>query len=446
MGIMSSAFAPSILLISAGAWGAGVVLSGCAAPAETPPLTLPEQQEIRDASEADTDVRTINDTGVPPDGPITPGGSSPSDNREPNPSAAATSLPPVIAAEAGESPVSIDTISTGYRTVGGLLAEVNGRAIYSDDIISTVRPDLRGKARTFDFDQFLSEARTTIAAELADRIRNEKSRVVAERNLVAKDRDLARLIAVQWRTKQISEAGGSEARARQLAREEMDASLETLAEQMEGRILGILFYQKNILPRATPSANEVRDYFRRHRDEFRVAGSIDFLLIELARRSGETQEEFAERAEAVHARAAAGEDFAALAGEASDNPLYRQSNGRLPEMLELTQPGQFRWSHVDAAAWNTPVGGVTPLIEEDNGRRRFVAKVIERERPRTLGFDEAQGRITQVLTSQRRQELLRKLEADAASYAAVTPSEEIDRYLETAVEVAAQNYGRWRTD
>src|SRR5690606_18610087 len=146
------------------------------------------------------------------------------------------------------------------------------------------------------------------------------------------------------------------------------------------------------------------------------------------------------------ARAAAGEDFAALAGETSDNPLYRQSNGRLPEMLELTQPGQFRWAAVDAAVWNTPVGQITPVIQEEGGRRCFIAKVIEQQRPRTLGFDEAQGPITQVLTNQRRQALLRELEADASQYAAVTSQEEIERFLETAVEVAAQNYGRWRAD
>lgn len=446
MRVMSSALAPSILFVTAGAVGAGLVVGGCASPSQTPPLTLPERQEIRDASDADTDVRTIDETGVAPDGPITPGGSSPAEDRGPGPSAAGSAVPPILAAEAGESMISVDAASDGYRTAGGLLAEVNGRAIYSDDIISTLRLDLRGKAKNYGREDFLREARTSIAGELSDRIRNEISRVVAERNLVSKDRELARLIAMQWRTKQISEAGGSEARARQLAREEMDASLESLSEQMEARILGILFYQKNILPRATPSANEVRDYFRRHRDEFRIAGSIDFLLIELERQSGETAEAFDERAQAIHARALAGEDFAAMAGETSDNPLYRQSKGSLPEMLELSQPGQFRWAGVDAAVWNAPVGGVTPVIAEDNGRLRFVAKVTGQERPRTLGFDEAQGRITQVLTFQRRQELLRELEADASRYAAVTPQEEINRFMETAVEVAAQNYTRWRAD
>ena len=280
----------------------------------------------------------------------------------------------------------------------------------------------------------------------ADRIRNEISRVIAERNLVARDRELARLVAMQWRTRQISAAGGSEARARQLAREETGSSLQALAEQTEARILGILFYQKNILPRATPSANEVRDYFRRHRDEFRVEGAIDFLLIELVRQSGESPDAFEARAARVHARAAAGEDFATLAGEVNDNPVYRQSNGRLPQMLQLTRPGQFRWAAVDAAAWSTPVGRITPVIPEDSGNRRFIARILEQQTPRVLGFDEAQEQITQILTFQRRQALLGELEADATRYAAVTPQEEIDRFLRTAVEVAAQNYQRWRND
>lgn len=370
----------------------------------------------------------------------------------------ADGVPEVFAAaqQAGRSELAAQTAlavepglsTTGFHTVGGVLAEVNGKPIFSDDVIDSVRIELRGLAtQEPNKDRFIQQAQAVLERELRQRIEDELLRLVAERNLTENDRQRALFAATQYRVSRITAAGGSEARARQIAREEFGISLEKLVEEKEQTFLFLIFVQAVILPRADPSAQEMREYFLRHRDSYsgQGRGEVEFLLIEMNPQGPSTSaEEMRVRAEHVQDLAESGEDFRTLAAEHNDNPSYKASGGAVPGMP--LGRGDFRWQAVDAAVWATEEGGVTEVIAEEGGNRLFIAKVIRKSEPQATGFDEVQERIRAQIRDARRIELTQQYIAEAQDYAAITPVEQINRNLRTALEVVAQQYVPWRAE
>jgi hypothetical protein len=421
-------------------WAAAI---GCASPLDRPALTL--TQQTQPVVEVDP-AQPIAATGAA-------GGQSSALAID-----ALDAQTPEIFATAQQDPQAPTTQATspspgdgpGYRTIGGVLAEVNGKPIFSEEVIAASRNELRAAAKQqADRERFLQEARRILAAEIQSRMQNEMLRLVAERNLSRADRQRALFAATEFRVNRISAAGGSEARARQIALRDEGMTLEKLVEDTEHRLLLTLFIQSVILPRAIPSAEEIRDYFQRHPEVSspQGKGEIEFLLIEISAGEGATPaspEQLRARADHVHGLAAAGEDFEALARQYNDNPSYRQRGGAVPGMP--LGRGDFRWPAVDAAVWSTPEGQVTPVISEDNGRKFFIAKVTRRNDPQTIGFAEAQSFIRQQLTNERRTALISQYMAEAEQYAARTSEEQIRLNLQTALEVVAQQYETWRAE
>ena len=413
------------------------VLAGCANPVAKPRLRLPEPAPAATASIA---MEQAQPALAP--GPAAATRVAPVENLD---------LPEVYAAELDPSSqvaavTTADRASEGYRTVGGVLAEVNGKPIFSEDLILGARNMLRGLAKQHPTREgFVREAKALLEQELEARIKNDLLRLAAERNLSANDRRGALMAATQFRSNRVTAAGGSEARARELALQQEGMTLEKLVEDTENRFLVGIFLQNVILPRARPSEAEIREYYLRHPEvsSTQGRGEVEFLLIEL-NGTGSSPEQLEARARHVHQLAEAGEDFAELARQHNDNPLYKQNAGAVPG-TPLGR-GDFRWPAVDEAVWNTPEGKVTPVISEDNGQRRFIAKVTRRSDPQTISFEAAQGPIRELIRSQRRAQLMGQYLFEAQQYAAKTPDEQIQRNLQTALEVVAQQYEQWRNE
>lgn len=415
-------------------------IQGCARPFATPELSVPGIEP------------SVTTSAVMQEAPPVQPQSQPAQTAGCAKPAPITGLPEVFAA-AEQDPVahapsiaSANESTDGYHTIGGILAEVNGQPIFSDDLILSARNMLRAAAKQQPtLQSFLREAKMVLERELKARIENHLIRVVAERNLSAKDRRTAVLAATQFRSNRVTAAGGSEARARELALEEEGMSLEKLVEDQEHLFLASIFFRKVVLPRARPSEAEIREYYQRHPEVYssQGKGQVEFLLIELSAAGG-TQEQLEVRAQHVHKLAAAGEDFAELARQYNDNAVYKENAGAVPGMP--LGRGDFRWPAVDEAVWNTAEGQVSPIITEDNGQRRFIAKITRRTEPQSVTFEQAQGRIREVIQNQRRIQLMQQYLLEARQYAAVTPVEQIERNLQTALEVVSQQYEDWRRE
>ena len=206
----------------------------------------------------------------------------------------------------------------------------------------------------------MREAQSLLGEELKLRIQNELLRLVAERNISSNDRRNAAMAATQFRYNRVTAAGGSEARARELALQEEGMTLEKLVEDTEHRLLYFMFLRNVVLPRARPSEAEIREYYLRHPElaSTQGKGEVEFLVIELTLGTG-TPEQLEVRAQHVHQLAEAGEDFSELARQYNDNPVYKQSGGAVPGMP--LGRGDFRWAAAEAQLWIPEVDLGVPI-------------------------------------------------------------------------------------
>jgi hypothetical protein len=107
-------------------------------------------------------------------------------------------------------------------------------------------------------------------------------------------------------------------------------------------------------------------------------------------------------AESVGQRAAAGEDFAALAAAYSDDPRSSAAGGVLGWFTPDDLVPEFR-ATIEALA----PGGVGPILQGDGGY--YVLKLLSHEEARTATLDEVRPKLREFLMNQRMEEEYRKL-------------------------------------
>lgn len=430
---------------------AGVVLlaAGCASPIDTPPYREPAELDSSNVdARPEAEEPTLTEPGDELDGPITPSGA---ELPVGGPGAAVPLDDEVILASDNPVAPPAEDVSAGYRTVGGVLGEVNGNAIFSDEVIAARRNELRGLARRLPLGQFQQQAAFVVQDELGARMRDRLQLAVFERYTRPAEQEMARNMTVMWRMRYITESGGSEAAARKRAREQ-GMSFDELAIETYKRSLGRIFMQKRILPQVRPAAEEVRSEYRERlaRGELQQPGELEFSVIEIHPESGDSTDVAAAqvRAEGVLKRALAGENFAELARAESDDEAYAERGGRLPESLLPLQKGSYRIVEVEKAAWATAEGEIAPLVTVGTGadRRFYIVRVDHKVEPRTLTFDEVQATLVAELSQARQEELMMKYITEEQERLDLPTVEQQNKMLNTAMEVIFQNYEAWRND
>lgn len=393
----------------------------------------------------DPDVRAIDEVGdTAPEAPITPGGAEePADGFEAGPGD--TAIPD------GATDAS-DPSTEGYRTLGGVIGEVNGRAIYASDVLDARRNQLRAMALRLPEVQFERQAADLLMQELGERVRDNVLLSVFERNATSTERKLATLMTTAWRQQFISRHGGSEAEARRAAREQYGMSLEALGEDEYRRHLSAAFARKHVIPKVRPSAEDVREEYRRLADsgQLDIKGGIDFSLIEIRPDGAGEVAVAAAREEAadVKARAADGEAFEELAAAHNDNESLASRGGRLPASILPLARGSYAVPEVDAGAWGTDAGAVSEVIEVGEGSdvRFFVVRVNEKEEARTQTFSEVQRQIAEGMASREQQRLFDEyLQAELGRIEGPDQRQQ-GTMLRTAMEVVMQEYATWRAE
>jgi hypothetical protein len=365
-------------------------------------------------------------------------------------------LPPVGGSDpdvilASDQPDPESPEQAGFRSIGAVLLEVNGRAIFADDILDARRNQLRGLARRLPPSTFEREAAAVLMQELRERVGDLLRRSLHERLTDGREREMARNMTTIWRTRFITEHGGSEARARQAAREQWGRSLEQVVEDQYAFRLAEIFVSQRILPASQPSADDVRVEYRRLKDAglLTVPGRIEFRLIEIRPDSIDPTALVAARVRARELldRATAGEDFGRLARDHSDNPGYAARQGRLPEALLPLQRGAYVLTEVESAAWETQVGDVVPEVVEvptDSVPRLFIIRVDAKQQEEVLSFDDVQARLLADLRSRNRDRIEQRLLAQESERAQIPEPDEQSRAMRMLLEITRQNYAAWR--
>jgi len=332
-----------------------------------------------------------------------------------------------------------------FFTIGGVVAEVNSTPIYANKVLNLVEPVLAARAKELDAQKFKAVADAELKAQRNALIRHELEYAAAERNLDPRDKDLADLLTLQWRQRQITEAGGSEELARRNAPKiaratpglNPNASFDDLCKEMYRVHMSQIFYQKRIMPRVQVSAAEMRDYYERNRAHlFTDRGAAQFRLIKVdVKKSGGRDAALGKITEVRRHIVNAGEPFERWAREVNDNPLLLKTGGSVK-----VDQGAFAVKAVDDAVWSTPQGQVTDVI--DAGDAFYIAQVLERKPGGVQPFeDEAvQGRIKDDLFSRDFKEMRRKVQEQLEQDAVIRADPAM---MNPALEMAMQNYPRW---
>lgn len=325
-----------------------------------------------------------------------------------------------------------------YMTLGGVVAEVNNRPIYANQVLREIIAPLSARAKDLDANQFHDVAYHLIDQQIHRLANNELETAVADRNLDEKDKDLARMAAARWRQRQITECGGSlEIAKRKWAADGYD--FEERVDQEYRTILVQLYYSRKVWPRVQVTADEIRRYYNQHiNDQFTVKDEVRFRLIKVDVKRTGSREAALNKIKDLRARANRGEDFAEMAGTVNDDKYLMSQHGD----VGWVQRDSYINSDVEKAAWNLQPGQVSDII--DTGTAFYIAKVEERKLGRIEPFDEqaVQDTIVKNLKAEQfhqlRDKVMDKLTQNWAFH------QDADM-INTAVDMAMQDYPKWHS-
>jgi parvulin-like peptidyl-prolyl isomerase len=364
-------------------------------------------------------VRAIEAPGAPAATPASGVSTTPPDQ-------GATDTGPATRADIGAS-------SGTYQTLGGAVAEVNGVPIYANKVLRLLRSELAARAMDLDAAQFRTFARAEIIRKIQGLERDELVFGAAERSLGDDDKRLAEYIAAQWRSRQITEAGGSPEIAQRKAAAD-GWNFDHLVYDQYRRFMTEVYYRKKITPRIQITADDLRAYYTAHRDEFTERAEVTFRLIKVDHRKHGGRD--AALAKAKEIAAEAKQDFAAAAKSRNDDPRLAKADG-----LEIPiQKGSYSLEKVEAALWEAPLNEVVGPVE--NGAAWYIARVEGRTEAKVQAFEDraVQDRIYKTLWGQQFRILTDGVEKKLRENAMVRDSRAM---YETAIDMAMQNYARW---
>ena len=335
---------------------------------------------------------------------------------------------------------SAAAISTGtYLTIGGVLAEVNGQPIYANRVLRALEPVLAAKARELPSRQFQLTAADLIGKQVRDFIRDEVEFAAAQRNLEQRDIQLAEAATIAFRKRKISEAGGSVEVARLKARENGEDFDQVVNDEYR-KLMTQLYYTRKVFPRINVSASDIRKYYSANLSrEFTENQTAEFLLIRVDPRRAGSKDAAVQAATALLNRAAAGEDFAALA--ASEDNNHDRALARNKGKVGPIERGAFRLIRVEEAVFTLKPGELTSVIEDSGSF--YIAKLLNVTGGSVRAFEDAdvQKDIREKLRAEQfrvlREDITKALEANAA----VRVNESM---MFTALEMASQRYPIWR--
>ena len=346
---------------------------------------------------------------------------------------------PAMATTVSSEPASrpaVGTSSGQYQTIGGVVAEVNGIPIYANKVLRSLRAELAAKAMELDSAQFRKFATTEINKAIIGLQRAELIFGAAERSLTEDEKRQAEFMTMQWRTQQITEAGGSPEMAARKARDD-GFEFDDLVFDRYRDYMTQVYLRKNIVPRIQISAQTMREYYTAvvERD-FTERAEVTFRLIKVdfARNGG--QDGALRQAQRIIERAGT-TPFSELATTMNDDSRLALKGG----LEQPIQKNAYVLAKVENALWETPIGKIAGPIED--GKAFYLGLVQSRKEAKVQSFESpaVQDRIHQVLWARQFRVLTDQVDDRLRrTQAMVRDSKEM---RDTAVQMAMQNYSRW---
>jgi parvulin-like peptidyl-prolyl isomerase len=326
----------------------------------------------------------------------------------------------------------------GFQVVGFVVAEVNGKPIFADEVIKQLRSALAAEARKLDREAFRELASQLIARQIDVLVMNELEIAAAQNQLKDDEKKTADMLTMQWRTQEITRAGGSIQLARENYRAQGLEFEEEVSKRYEYHLMQVFTWRK-LMPLVRVSADDMRSFYRRNTDLYTLHGQATFRVIKIDPKQQGGRDAAEQRARELRQRAQT-EDFTKLASsEANDDPVGRANGG----LLEKLKKDSYVHEKVEAAVWDAKPGQVTDVIAD--GGAFYIAKVETLEKGSVQPFQDmaVQTGIRDRLTKQQYQKLRsdyqRKLIMNAVKKGP-SPAQ-----VAITVDMAMQNYDQWAT-
>jgi parvulin-like peptidyl-prolyl isomerase len=326
-----------------------------------------------------------------------------------------------------------------YLTLGAVLAEVNGKAIYADEVFARIDKALHAKAKELDEHGYRLAAAQLIQQEITTQISDELAYSAAQHSLSSQDKALADAATERWRQKQITDAGGS----LQLAKTKAQAQgedFDQLVKRQARRFMIDLYRQKKIYPRVQVTVQDMRRYYNRNRDTlYAEHPAARFLLIKIDPQRSGGREAALTKIQEIRRRALAGEDFGKLAHDLDDDTLLRSKSGD----VGWVDKGAYRLDAVEKAVWALQPGEVSDIIDTDGAF--YLARLLALKRGRIIPFEneQVQEQINQTLRLEQVRQLVDEAEQELRANAAVWDN---PQGASITMEMAMQKYAQWRDE
>lgn len=267
-----------------------------------------------------------------------------------------------------------------------VIAEAKGLVVTAAEVIQTIRDNMGTRA-----DQL-----TALDAGQLKEVLEKGATDIAQRKLLLAEAKKARTILApseidQALQAQYGRAGGEEAFRKAL--DGAGVSYEHVKANIQDTLLINKFLEGIVQAGPKIAEEELRTAFASESAGDKTASVRHILLLT----QGKTEAEKAEartKIEGLLARARAGEDFAGLAKEFSEDPGSKDNGGLYEDFGRGIMVKPF-----EDAAFSVPVGEISDVVETAYGYH--ILKVIDRKRE-TRPFEEVRGELEARLTEERR--------------------------------------------
>jgi peptidyl-prolyl cis-trans isomerase C len=231
--------------------------------------------------------------------------------------------------------------------------------------------------------------------------------------------------ALEQQKKQL---GGDEAYAKAIAQAGLT---EAQLTQMEhDRLMLQKYVETELAGKAGASDQEIRAYYDGHPAEFKHPEQVKLrmILVMVKKDADQAQQDAAKaRAEGALKRLKAGEDFAKVAADSSDDPRSKAQGGE----IGWVRKGMLL-PELEPAVWGLKAGEVSPVLHSQYGYHVF--KVDERRAEGTLAYDEVKESLAGYVRNRKLDDSIRLLIMSRRSKAKI---EALDPSIKAALEPLA---------
>ena len=310
------------------------------------------------------------------------------------------------------------------QTIGGMLGQVNGRAIYADQVLRPLEPMLRAHAESDPPGEFRKVVRASVRLRLRELVENALLLGEAERDLTASERLGLAELTRREREELIRRYGSNSlavAEAEILRREGRTLD-DAVRQWREGKTVGT-YVGRKIRPRINVTRADIERYYREHPGEFNPPPTRVVRLIVA------TSPEDRDAAATALAEGQGFEEVASSTLNSYNRDAAGLWNAGEPSVVTFNPPVDAAIAEVDAGEWAGPV-------EDEEGRWWFV-RVEQLERGESVSLRDAHVAIERKLSADQFRAMEGRFRARLLQEGSFTSLEAMER---GAIEVALARF------